>query len=50
VVATFSDPKLCHGNWFWSKVFLHFPGAIPPGEVQDDNWSLSPTSALCRST
>ena len=51
VTAKFTAPILCRSHWFWSKVLLHFPRAIPSGEQQDDDFLLVPaTSDHCGST
>lgn len=47
VVATFSDPLLCHGHWYWSKAVMHFPRGIPVGVTQDSPWITPPDSQLC---
>ena len=42
VTARFTVPVFCRSHWFWSRVLLHFPDAVPSGETQDDNFRLIP--------
>lgn len=39
MIATFTDPRSCGGNLFWSRALIHYTGAVPPDDSQNHLWS-----------